>query len=105
MTRGWRTFGRSTHDRRRKKTRSQRQQGEPGRQRQQVAPVKQPVQERSEAARPAASGSGWRAPTRSSVAQTIRPEDYGYVYSDLRRIAVLAGSIFLVLIALSFIVK
>jgi hypothetical protein len=36
---------------------------------------------------------------------TIRAEDYGYVYSDLKRIAVLAAAIFAVLIALTFVIK
>jgi len=59
-----------------------------------------------EAARPAAAGSGWRsAPGRSSAVTTIRAEDYQYVYSDLKRIAVLAASVFVVLLALSFIIK
>lgn len=32
-------------------------------------------------------------------------EEYRYVYSDLRRIATLAGVVFIVLIALSFVIK
>ena len=98
VTQGWQTLGRSTRDRRRKKTRPQRSAGNA------TKPV---AQERSDAPRPAASGSGWRsAPARaSSVAQTIRAEDYHYVYSDLRRIAVMAISLFIVLIALSFIIR
>ncbi len=40
------------------------------------------------------SGEGGRAPVR---------EDYTYVISDLKRIAVLAGSLFVIMIVLSFI--
>jgi hypothetical protein len=32
-------------------------------------------------------------------------EDYSYVYSDLKRIAVLAGSILAIMIILSFIIR
>ena len=95
---GWQTQGRSTRDKRRKKTRPQRPIGEA---------TKLVVREQAEGQRPAASSSGWRAaPTRAAaVGQTIRAEDYHYVYSDLKRIAVMAAGIFAVLIALSFIIK
>jgi hypothetical protein len=64
-----------------------------------AAPVAQP-------ARSSAAGSGWRsAPARATTVLTIHPEEYGYVYADLKRIAVLAVSIFAVLILLSFIIK
>lgn len=54
-----------------------------------------------------AGSSGWRSTAaRAPVAgQMIRPEEYTYVYSDLKRIAVLGGGIFAVLIILSFIIK
>jgi hypothetical protein len=44
---------------------------------------------------------------RSTTARSV-PEltfDYAYVYRDLRRIALLAGFFFAVLIALSFVIK
>lgn len=98
MTQGWQTLGRSTRDKRRKKTRPQRPLGEA---------TKSVVREQAESPRPAASGGGWRAaPARAAAAgQTIRAEDYHYVYSDLRRIAVMAVGVFAVLIVLSFIIK
>lgn len=51
--------------------------------------------------------SGWSQPTRVAgrAAGTIRDEDYRYIYSDLRRIGILAGSIFVVLIALTFVLR
>jgi hypothetical protein len=36
---------------------------------------------------------------------TIRPEDYRYVYSDLKRIAVLATGIVVTLVILTFVIK
>ena len=54
------------------------------------------------AARPAWS-SGQRTATRSTG--TIRAEDYRYIYSDLRRIGILAGSVFAVLVVLSFVLR
>jgi hypothetical protein len=50
---------------------------------------------------------GWRsAPASRAVTSiSLRPEDYHYIYTDLRRIAVLAAAIFAVLIILSFIIK
>lgn len=55
----------------------------------------------------APSRSAWAAAARSASrgANTIRTEDYRYIYGDLRRIGMLAGSIFVVLIALSFILR
>jgi hypothetical protein len=32
-------------------------------------------------------------------------EQYGYVYDDLKRIAILAGTLFAILIALSFVIR
>lgn len=98
MTQGWQTLGRSTRDKRRKKTRPRRPPGE----------ATKPVgHEQAESPRPAASSGGWRAaPARATaVGQTIRAEDYHYVYSDLKRIAVMAVGVFAVLIVLSFIIK
>lgn len=99
MTRGWQTQGRSTRDRRRKK-----QQRAPRPLSESARPVAE--KERSEPARPAASSSGWRQPSgRTAAVQTIRPEEYHYVYGDLKRIAVLSVIVFSVLIALSFVIK
>ncbi len=42
---------------------------------------------------------------RSGGAATIRTEDYTYIYSDLRRIFILAAIMFAILIALSFVIK
>ena len=95
--RGWQAYGRSTRDRRRKKQRrAHRPLSEATR------PVAQP---HTEAARPAASAGGWRAPARQAAVTTIHPEEYSYVYSDLKRIAVLATSIFAILIALTLIIR
>jgi hypothetical protein len=98
VTQAWQTQGRSTRDKRRKKTRPQRPLGEA---------TKAVVREQTESARPVASSSGWRAaPARAAAAGlTIRPEDYHYVYSDLKRIAVMAAGIFAILIVLSFIIR
>jgi hypothetical protein len=54
------------------------------------------------AARPAWS-SGQRTSTRSTG--TIRAEDYHYIYSDLRRIGILAGTVFAILAVLSFVLR
>ncbi len=54
---------------------------------------KRTVSRRSRAARP-----------RVSARETFNP-DYTYVIQDLRRIALLAGSFIVVLIALSFVLK
>jgi hypothetical protein len=98
VTQGWQTLGRSTRDKRRKKTRPQRPLGET---------TKAVVRDQVESPRPVASGGGWRStPARSAlVGQTIRAEDYHYVYSDIRRIGVLAAGIFAVLIVVSFIIN
>jgi hypothetical protein len=54
----------------------------------------------------AASRSAWAPVARASGrGGTIRDEDYRYIYSDLRRIGILAGSIVVVLVALSFILR
>jgi hypothetical protein len=42
---------------------------------------------------------------RSSGVATIRTEDYTYIYSDLRRIAILALIMFTILFVLSFVIK
>jgi hypothetical protein len=43
--------------------------------------------------------------TRSSSVAAIRTDDYTYIYSDLRRIAILAATMFAILIILSFVIK
>jgi len=43
--------------------------------------------------------------TRSSGVAAIRTDDYTYIYSDLRRIAILALTMFAILIILSFVIK
>jgi hypothetical protein len=59
------------------------------------------------AAAPVSPGrSAWApVPRASGRGGTIRDEDYHYIYSDLRRIAMLAGSIFVVLIVLTFVLR
>jgi len=56
----------------------------------------------SESAAPAASSAP--AAPRSSLTTEFNP-DYGYVISDLKRIAILAGSFIAVLVILSFIIR
>ncbi len=59
-------------------------------------------------ARPTASSAraAWAPVARTSGhGGMIRDEDYHYIYSDLRRIGVLAGSIVVVLIALTFVLR
>jgi hypothetical protein len=92
-------MGRATRDKRRtKKARPQRPAGEA---------TKSVAREQEDTSRPAASSGGWRTtPARPmSAGLTIRAEDYHYVYSDLRRIAVFAVCIFAILIILSFVIK
>ncbi len=104
VTKGWQTQGRSTRDRKRKKQpqRGQRPLSEAAR----PVAAKAAGEARPETSRQATASGGWRStPARASAMLSIRPEDYSYVYSDLKRIAVLAVSIFAVLIALSFIIK
>jgi hypothetical protein len=55
-------------------------------------------------ARPAQAGASFGGLQRQSEVVEFNP-DYTYVKRDLRRIAVLAGSIFAVLIALSFFIQ
>ena len=57
--------------------------------------------------RPGAVRSTWMAPARSSGrnAGVIRDEDYRYIYGDLRRIGILAGTGFAALIVLSFVLR
>ena len=45
------------------------------------------------------------AASRSASGLLIHPEDFSYVYSDLRRIAVLAVGLIAVLVALTFVIK
>lgn len=114
MTQGWQTHGRSVHDRKRKKARPRRvQQPQTG-----PAPAttsdapdapETPLRAGGAFSRSAAGGRSatWRStPTpRQTPGQVIRPEEYHYVYSDLRRIGALAGVILVVLIALTFIIR
>jgi hypothetical protein len=55
--------------------------------------------------RPQATFGAPRPAARPSGTISLRPEDYAYVYNDLKRIAVLAGLIFGVMIILSFVIK
>jgi hypothetical protein len=67
------------------------------------------------AARPAAPSAAapvstaraaWAPVARTSGrGGTIRDEDYHYIYGDLRRIGILAASIFVALIALTFVLR
>ncbi len=63
------------------------------------APASKPSAEKTEAA--SASRAAFAAPR----AATTFSYDYAHVYSDLKRIAILAGFFFAVLIALSFVIK
>jgi len=108
VTQGWQAYGRSTHDRRRKKAKSKKMN--PGAATTSVAPAPAAgeTQQQASAARPAASTSSvsWRSsPAQRTTVATIRPEEYKYVYSDLKRIAVLAAGILGTLVILSFIIK
>jgi hypothetical protein len=61
----------------------------------------------SSATAPVSPGrSAWAPVARASGrGGTIRDEDYRYIYSDLRRIGLLAGSILVVLVALTFVLR
>ncbi len=99
MTRGWQTLGRSGRDRRRsKKTRPRRGQPQGPRP---AAPARTET-ERPQAAPTSRSASAARTP---AGILTIRPEEYRYVYGDLKRIAVVDVAIFAVLVLLSFIIR
>jgi len=109
VTQGWQAYGRSTHDRRRKKAKSKKV-ANPSAATSAVAPAPAAgeTQQQASAARPAASTSSvsWRSsPAQRTTVATIRPEEYKYVYSDLKRIAVLAAGILGTLVILSFIIK
>lgn len=66
--------------------------------------VASPRVTRIENPRPA-DGSARPVPgTRSAPAAEFNP-DYGYVIKDLRKIGILAGSFFVILVALSFILR
>ncbi len=56
---------------------------------------------------PISSARGAWAPVVRSSARggTIHDEEYRYIYGDLRRIGILAGSAFVVLIALTFVLR
>ncbi len=45
-----------------------------------------------------------QAPVRTSVSSEFNP-DYSYVKSDLKRIGILAGTFFAILVALSFFLR
>jgi hypothetical protein len=64
-----------------------------------TAPLEAPARERAEAARPARA----KAPTRRPFSEYAA--EYRYVLGDLRRIALVAGSLLLVLIVLSFFIR
>jgi hypothetical protein len=50
--------------------------------------------------------SAWGTPRSASRnTGTIRDEDHNYIYADLRRIGILTALVFLVLIALTVILK
>jgi hypothetical protein len=55
------------------------------------------------------SPTGTRAETQTTGAGSTSAqgfaEQYAYVYSDLKRIAILAGSLLAVLVALSFVIR
>jgi hypothetical protein len=59
------------------------------------------------AAAPSSPGrSAWAPVARASGrGGMIRDQDYRYIYNDLRRIGLLAGSILVVLIALTFVLR
>jgi hypothetical protein len=105
----WQTYGRSTHDRRRKKSRSKKaartRAATAGRA---PAPASEETGRQASPSRPAPATSNvtWRsAPAQRAAVLTIRPEDYRYVYSDLKRIAVLATGIVVTLVILTFVIK
>jgi hypothetical protein len=110
VTQGWQTYGRSTHDRRKKKAKSRRA-ANPSAATSAAnapAPAAGETQQQAAASRPAATTSNvtWRSsPAQRTAVATIRPDEYRYVYSDLKRIAVLATGILATLVILSFIIK
>lgn len=53
-----------------------------------------------------ATVSSPRAPAAREPAKTVNfAEEYRYVYEDLRRVALLAGTILLILLILSFVIR
>lgn len=69
---------------------------------------------RRRAARAAARAGAVSTPAEARKAEAAEPgrattvdfgEQYGYLYDDLKRIAVLAGTMFAILIVLSFVIK
>ena len=57
------------------------------------------------AAAPARSAWAPAARLMSRSSGVIKDEDYRYIYGDLRRIGILAGSLFAVLIVLTFVLR
>jgi len=55
------------------------------------------------AGRPKQPARGTKAPTQEKAAELA--EEYRYVYSDLKRIAILAGAMLAALIVLSFVIR
>jgi hypothetical protein len=97
VTQGWQTHGRSAQSRKRRKARP------PVKTAQTAAPA---AAGQVDAPRPASSGVTFKSASRPSGATlSIHAEDYGYIYHDLRRIAVVAGALFAVLIVLTFIIR
>ena len=98
MTPGGHAYGRSTQNRRRKKTRP------PVKTTQTAAPA---ATGQADVSRPASSSVTFKTAASRPAGATlsIHPEDYAYIYHDLRRIFVVAGALFVVLIVLTFIIK
>jgi hypothetical protein len=110
VTQGWQTYGRSTHDRRKKKAKSKRAPNASAATTavRAPAPAAGETQQQVSTSRPATATSNvaWRSSSGPrAAAATIRPDDYKYVYSDLKRIAVFATGILATLIILTFIIK
>lgn len=106
MSQAWQTHGRSTRDKKRRKARKVvRPQERTPVQRPETGSA--PVRQQTDGPHSASASVTWKSAStsRSSSGLAIRPEDYTYVYSDLRRIAVLAVGLLAVLLALTFVIK
>jgi hypothetical protein len=98
VTQHWETHGRSAQSRKRRKARP------PVKTAQTTTPA---AAGQADAPRPASSSVTFKSAATRPAAATllIHPEEYAYIYHDLRRIFVVAGALFAILFVLAFIIK
>ncbi len=67
-------------------------------------PVTRPVPEAEKETPRVAAARRKAAPTRTAQPQVNFAEEYSYVYTDLKRVAIIAAAMLVILIVLSFVI-